>query len=119
MTGFGANADYCYITTAGRITGKRHTVEIWFAAVDATLYVLAGGGERADFVRNAIKQPRVEIRIGTRRSRRQKATARIVRDATEDAQARGLLLEKYASYDDLDEWARTALPIAFDLEAPA
>lgn len=116
MPEFDANADYCYITTVGRVTGKPHTIEIWFAAVDATLYVLAGSGERADFVRNAIKQPRVKIRIGTRRSKEWTAIARVVTDATEDAQARRLLLEKYASYDDLDEWGRTALPIAFDLD---
>ena len=108
-------ADYCYITTTGRVTGKPHTIEIWFGLEGRTLYVLAGGGQRADFVRNAMKQPNVTVRIGTRRSRELTATARIVTTKREDALARRLLLAKYASNDDLDEWGRTALPVAFDL----
>jgi hypothetical protein len=51
----------------GRVTGKPHTVEIWFAIEGATLYVLAGGRHRADFVRNAKKTPSVGVRIGERR----------------------------------------------------
>ncbi len=81
-------ADYCYITTTGRVTGKPHTIEIWFGLEGRTLYVLAGGGQRADFVRNAMKQPNVTVRIGTRRSRELTATARIVTTKREDALAR-------------------------------
>lgn len=110
-------ADYCYITTRGRVTGKPHTVEIWFGLEGRTLYVLAGSGRRADFVRNAEREPNVEIRIGTRRSRKRQATARVVTNKRDDALARRLLLEKYANADDdLDEWGRTALPVAFDLD---
>ncbi len=114
---FNADADYCYITTAGRVTGRPHTVEIWFGLRGRTLYVLAGGGRRADFVRNAMKTPDVAVRIGTRRSREFQSTARVVTASDEDALARTLLLEKYAGAgDDLDEWGRTALPLAFDLK---
>jgi deazaflavin-dependent oxidoreductase (nitroreductase family) len=111
-----AAADYCYITTTGRVTGRLHTIEIWFAIERQTLYVLAGGGHRADFVRNAKKQPDVSIRIGSRTASECNATARLVSDDREDALARRLLLEKYASSgSDLVEWGRTALPVAFDL----
>jgi deazaflavin-dependent oxidoreductase (nitroreductase family) len=111
-------ADYCYITTIGRVTGKDHTVEIWFAMHGSTLYVLAGNRLRSDFVRNAIKHPRVHVRIGNRRSTQREATARVVSTAEEDVLARKLLLAKYShSSDDLDEWGRTALPVAFDLAA--
>lgn len=107
---------FCYLTTTGRVTGNPHTIEIWFARSGQTLYVLAGGGRSSDFVRNAIKQPSVTIRIGTRESPERGAIARFVTDKAEDALARRLLLEKYrASDDDLDEWGRTALPVAFDL----
>lgn len=116
MAQIDATADYCYITTTGRVTGKPHTVEIWFGADGSTLYVLAGSGRNADFVRNAIKTPAVTIRIGTRRSPMRHATARIVTAAKEDALARSMLLAKYAHQDDLDEWGRTALPVAFDLK---
>ncbi len=43
--------------------------------------------------------------------------ARIVRNLEEDAIARKLVFEKYAprSEDDLEDWSRTALPVAVDL----
>ena len=108
------DADYCYLTTVGRVTGKPHTIEIWFAIEGTTLYVLAGGREKADFVRNAKKTPAVGVRIGRKRFA---STARIVRKRSEDALARRLLLEKYGPRysGDLDDWGRTALPVAFDL----
>jgi deazaflavin-dependent oxidoreductase (nitroreductase family) len=114
-----ADQDYCYITTTGRVSGRPHTVEIWFGASGDTIYVLAGSRYGADFVKNAAKQPEVSVRIA--------ATifgghARIVTGAREDARARRLLLEKYAPprYEgDLEEWGREALPVAFDLTATA
>jgi hypothetical protein len=32
----------CYLTTTGRVSGRPHTIEIWFALQDRTLYVLSG-----------------------------------------------------------------------------
>jgi deazaflavin-dependent oxidoreductase (nitroreductase family) len=114
--------DYCYVRTTGRVTGKPHEIEIWFAADDApsgaargTVFILAGAGHDADWVKNAKKQPRLPVRIGRKRFR---GAFRVVSGKREDARARRLLLEKYAGADDgLDEWGRTALPIAIDLEA--
>jgi len=108
-----AAEDYCYVTTTGRITGKPHRIEIWFALNGATIYILAGVGRRSDWVKNAIKQPRVDVRIG---GAALEGVARIVDDGAEDAMARRMLLAKYAKSDsDLDEWGRTALPVAIDL----
>jgi deazaflavin-dependent oxidoreductase (nitroreductase family) len=110
--------DYCYVTTTGRITGKPHEIEIWFALQGDTIYILAGGRERSDWVKNAKKQPRVTVRIADRTGGQSfDGTARIIEPRTdEDALARRLLLEKYAkSNDDLDDWGRTALPVAIDL----
>jgi deazaflavin-dependent oxidoreductase (nitroreductase family) len=106
--------DYCYLTTTGRVTGKPHEIEIWFALRDSTLYILSGGGDRSDWVKNARNQPAVKVRISRRRF---DGTVRIVTAKREDALARRLLLEKYApSYSgDLDDWGRTALPVAIDL----
>jgi deazaflavin-dependent oxidoreductase (nitroreductase family) len=110
--------DFCYITTTGRRTGNPHRVEIWFAAElgSRSIYVLAGGRERADFVRNAMVEPRVTVRIGDREGG---ATARVVVAGTgEDALARRLLLAKYQQpgSGDLESWGRSALPVAFDLD---
>ncbi|MEX0749789.1 MAG: nitroreductase/quinone reductase family protein, partial [Dehalococcoidia bacterium] len=58
-----ADQDYCYVTTTGRVTGNPHTIEIWFAMNDSTIYILAGGRYRSDCVRNAKKAPRVGVRI--------------------------------------------------------
>jgi deazaflavin-dependent oxidoreductase (nitroreductase family) len=104
--------DYCYIRTTGRVTGRPHEVEIWFGAHGDTIYMLAGGRDRSDWVRNIMKRPDVSVRIGRRRFA---GRGRVVRNKREDARARRLLLTKYAAYDDLDEWGRTALPLAIDL----
>jgi len=109
-----ADEDYCYLTTTGRVSGRPHTVEIWFAIEGRTLYVLAGGGRRADFVRNAEREPKVTVRIGERTF---DGRARVVEDGDEDALARRLLLAKYRPRyrGGLGEWGRTALPFAVDL----
>jgi deazaflavin-dependent oxidoreductase (nitroreductase family) len=111
-----ADEAYCYLTTTGRRTGRPHTVEIWFAAVGATLYILAGGGERADWVRNVRHTPAVTVRIGDTTL---VGVARIVADAHEDALARRIVVAKYQPryHGDLGDWGRTALPVAIDLHA--
>ncbi len=110
-----AGEDYCYVTTTGRVTGHAHTIEIWFASQGDTIYILAGGGHGADWVKNAKRQPRVPVRIGTTTF---DGVTRIVEAGDEDALARRLLLEKYGPrYSDLDEWGRAALPVAIDLGA--
>ena len=106
---------FCYVTTTGRVTGRPHRIEIWFGISGRTLYMLSGGGERSDWVKNLIRTPETTVRIGpTEFSGR----ARVVADEAEDALARRLLLEKYEpTYSgDLSDWGRTALPVAVDLD---
>ena len=43
-----AGEDFCYLTTTGRVTGRPHEIEIWFALDGATLYMLSGGRGRSD-----------------------------------------------------------------------
>jgi deazaflavin-dependent oxidoreductase (nitroreductase family) len=106
-----AEADFCYLTTAGRRTGKPHEIEIWFALHEETVYLLSGGGDRSDWVRNLMVSPTVTLRIG---DRERLTEARVVKDAEEDALARRLLLEKYQPRDagDLTSWGAGALPVA-------
>jgi deazaflavin-dependent oxidoreductase (nitroreductase family) len=127
---FGADAadhDYCYLTTTGRVSGKPREIEIWFAleTVDprqsaarllgraARVFMLSGGGERSDWVRNLQREAAVTVRIGgvTRPGR-----ARLVEDPDEDALARRLLFDKYSGRysGDLENWRRTARPVAVD-----
>src|SRR5215831_3503365 len=101
-----AKEQYCYLTTTGRVTGRAHTIEIWFALNGTTLYMLSGNRDRAGWVKNAMRTPDVSIRIGNSVF---PARARIVSDQAEDAFARQLLYEKYSPADnDLDEWRQTA-----------
>ena len=103
--------DYCYLSTTGRVSGEPHEIEIWFALADGVAYMLSGGGDRSDWVKNLRANPAVTIRIG---DERRAAVARVVVDADEDALARRSLVEKYRPRysGELDEWGRTSLPIA-------
>jgi hypothetical protein len=51
--------DYLYLTTNGRVSGAPHRIEIWFALSGTTAYLLSGGGDRSDWVRNLRAETRV------------------------------------------------------------
>jgi deazaflavin-dependent oxidoreductase (nitroreductase family) len=107
--------EYCYLATTGRISGRPHEIEIWFGLKHSTLYLLSGGMDQSDWVRNLLKNPSVTVRIANHIF---SATARIVKESKEERMARYLLAEKYQEWDEgkrLSDWARTALPVAIDL----
>jgi deazaflavin-dependent oxidoreductase (nitroreductase family) len=112
-----AHEQYCYLETRGRVTGRPHRIEIWFALDGRTLYLLSGGGERSDWVKNLRREPAVTVEIGGRRFG---GRARVVSDPAEDERARALVHGKYAAgyAGDLTRWRRSALPIAVDLAQP-
>ena len=120
MAPFGrlAGEAFCYLTTTGRRTGRPHTIEIWFALDGNTLYMLAGGGEGADWVKNLRRAPDVTVRLGDLTFA---GRARVVAAGAEDALARRLVVEKYQpGYGgDLSEWGRTSLVVAVDLTMQA
>jgi deazaflavin-dependent oxidoreductase (nitroreductase family) len=109
-----AGEQYCYLTTKGRVTGRPHRIEIWFAIDGPTLYMLSGGGDRSDWVRNLRTTSEVSVEIGTNSFA---GRARVVEDEAEDRRARQLVHDKYApGYGgDLEDWRRRSLPIAVDL----
>jgi deazaflavin-dependent oxidoreductase (nitroreductase family) len=110
-----AGEDFCYVTTTGRRTGRPHTIEIWFGANGQTVYLLAGN-PGSDWVRNVRSHPEVSIRIG---GEHREGRGRVVVDPDEEAEVRRLLASKYQSWREgrpLSEWARTALPVAIDLD---
>jgi len=109
------NEEYCYLTTTGRVTGKPHQIEIWFGLNDGTVYLLSGGKEKSDWVKNLLKNPPVTLRIARKTFN---AIARIVTDKEEEMMARNMLADKYherKANGSLGNWARTALPVAIDL----
>lgn len=105
---------FCNLTTRGRTSGRRRTIEIWFALRQGTVYMLSDGGTRSHWVRNLLQDPNVEVTIGGATFA---GRARTVEAEAEDGLARRLLLAKYEpSYGgDLSGWGRTALPVAVDL----
>lgn len=109
---------YCYLTTTGRKSGEPRTIEIWFALVGETAYLMAGGGERAHWVQNLRADPRVQVRIGASRF---PGTAMVVSPGPDDELARQLLFEKYQPgyASDLAEWRVNSLLVAIDLDFAA
>lgn len=103
------------LTTVGRVSGRPHTIEIWFAHRQATIYLLSGGGDRSDWVRNLIRTAQVRVRAG---GRDYNGVGRIVTDPEEDRLARDAVHDKYVVRyaGDLSRWRETALPVAVDLD---
>ncbi|HLL57802.1 MAG TPA: nitroreductase family deazaflavin-dependent oxidoreductase [Rubrobacteraceae bacterium] len=111
-----AAEEFCYLTTVGRVTGRPHEIEIWFAVENRILYMLSGGGDRSDWVKNMRRNPEVAIWIDGKTF---EGRARVVENEDEDTLARRLLVEKYEHTPGrLANWGRTALPVAVDLTLP-
>lgn len=75
--------------------------------------MLAGGGERSDWVRNIRANAEVTLELG---GEAYPGAARVLQAGTfEDQRARELLVEKYREGDNLDEWGRTSLSVVIEL----
>lgn len=112
-----AGEPYAYLTTTGRRTGRPHRIEIWFGVHDGRLYMLAGGRQRSDWVRNLQANPGVTVELG---DETHTGTARVLQAGTaEDQRAREMLVNKYRQGDNLDEWGRTALPVTIEFSLDA
>jgi deazaflavin-dependent oxidoreductase (nitroreductase family) len=110
--------EFGHLETIGRVSGRSHVIEIWFAAdpEQARIYMLAGGRDSSDWVLNLRATPRVRIRIGGRTFA---GNAREIEDTPEEEPARKLVGAKYGYWREgtqLRGWARDSLPIAIDLE---
>ncbi len=108
-----AEADFGYLTTTGRRTGKPHTVEIWFAVAEGVIYLLSGGGGSSDWCRNLEADPAASFRIARTDY---PVTGRRVRSTKEQRLARDCVFAKYdaRSNGDLVEWRDSAAPYALD-----
>jgi deazaflavin-dependent oxidoreductase (nitroreductase family) len=109
--------EYAHLTTRGRRTGRPHTIEIWFAPVGTSIWMIAGGGTSSDWVANLLADPAVTVRIGSRTFAGRARTD--AGDAGETAVARRLLAARYQGWEEglpLSGWATTGLAVAVDLE---
>jgi deazaflavin-dependent oxidoreductase (nitroreductase family) len=112
------NVQNCYLETTGRVTGIPHTIEIWYASRDSTLYLLSGGGDRSDWVKNLQRNPRVRVRIDNQTFT---GTASVIAGTDEDQTARETIVAKYYGWRGgplPNDWARESLPVAIRLDDP-
>ncbi len=110
--------EFCYLTTVGRRTGGPHTIEIWFADLGATFYLISGGGDRSDWVRNLQADAAARVRAG---DDVYSVRARVpMVDSPERTQAVELLYEKYGDQvsGTLESWHAGAFIVALDRAAP-
>src|SRR5262249_26366214 len=59
-----SQAQYLYLTTTGRRTGRPREIEIWFTQRAGRYYLVAEHRERAQWVQNLMVVPRVAVRLG-------------------------------------------------------
>jgi deazaflavin-dependent oxidoreductase (nitroreductase family) len=111
-----ADQSFAWLTTTGRRTGAPRTVELWFVLDGRTVYFLSGGGDAAQWVRNARAQPQVSVLLGNieyQGRAREPGT-----ESPEDARARRSMAAKYQGWREgrpLSDWASEALCLAIDL----
>ncbi|MBX3286791.1 MAG: nitroreductase family deazaflavin-dependent oxidoreductase [Actinobacteria bacterium] len=116
-----ADDDYCYLTTTGRVSGRPHEIEIWFALEGSHLFLLGGGRDSSDWVRNLLADPQVTVRL---RDRIHSGRARTLDEPSAepelDRHARTLLFEKYEPRSPgLASWRESALPVVVELDRSA
>lgn len=100
---------FAYLTTIGRHTGQPHRIEIWFAVEDGRMYLLAGGCDRSDWVRNLQANANVTVELG---GEMHAGAAHILQsDTLEVRRARELLVGKYQAGGSRTEWGRSSLPV--------
>ena len=103
----------CRLITVGRVSGQDRAIRIWFATEADRLLLLSQDRERAHWVRNAVAEPRVRVRLGKRTF---EGLARVVgAHETDDRVVRDRWAEKYGSKH-FEKFLREALPVVVDLE---
>jgi deazaflavin-dependent oxidoreductase (nitroreductase family) len=106
-----ADDSVCHLQTTGRSSGRPRTIEVWFATDGERIYLLAGGRDRAHWVRNLRVEPRVRVRIGGRTI---DGSARVIEGDEREPLARRMLAAKYQGWREgspLSAWAAGSLPV--------
>jgi deazaflavin-dependent oxidoreductase (nitroreductase family) len=99
---------YCVLSTVGRVTGRRHSAELWFVPTDGGVHLMSGSGGLTTWCLNLEAEEQGVIRIG---SRSWLARAAVVApDDPERAAALGRFHAKYdpPGKDRTEPWMRNA-----------
>lgn len=93
-----------HLTTAGRVTGRAHTVELWFALDESCVY-LSHEGRATDWMKNIMRNGKVSFEIGGKKF---VGNARVLTERDENAwEAKQALYEKYygkAEKEVIEDW---------------
>lgn len=57
---------YCYLSTQGRVTGRRHTAELWFVPAEGGVYLMSGSGGLTTWCLNLQNEEQGVLRVGGR-----------------------------------------------------
>jgi deazaflavin-dependent oxidoreductase (nitroreductase family) len=115
-----ARLSVCDLETIGRVSGQPRRIEIWFAAdsVRDRIYLLAGGRDDAQWVRNLRANPSVRVFMA---SQSFSGIGTVIEGGPDDDLVRRSLAAKYQGWSagkTLSSWARDSLPVAIDLQVP-
>lgn len=55
---------FCLLTTQGRVTGRRHTAELWFLPTEGGVYLLSGSGGLTQWSLNLQAGAQAVLRVG-------------------------------------------------------
>ena len=80
------------LTTSGRRSGKPRVTPLQYEEIDGRFYLGAALGEKADWVNNIRANPRVQLRV---KSRRLSGTARVVGDPRQIADFLEVRLQRH------------------------
>ena len=88
---------FFYMTTTGRVSGKPHRIEIWFAEHEACYYLCCEYPDKADWVKNIKKTPQVLFHVGERQQDvpDKAGIATVLEDATILEAVKAKFREKY------------------------
>ena len=105
---------FAYLTTAGRNTGKPHTVELWFAFADGRIF-LSHEGKYTDWMKNIVHESSVRTRIGRLNL---EANATVTKEGKLRELGKLSLYEKYygpAPKTTIDDWFELSTIIELNL----
>lgn len=103
-----ASERYAYLSTQARVTGRRHTAELWFVPADGGVYLMSGSGGLTQWCMNLQAEEQGVLRVGGR-----SWLARVTFLSRDDAEREDVLQAFHDRYDPpgkdrLDPWRRDA-----------
>jgi hypothetical protein len=57
---------YCLLSTQGRVTGRRHTAELWFIPTEGGVHLMSGSGGLTQWCLNLQAEEQGVLRVGER-----------------------------------------------------